>query len=496
MQRVRGCRKRWSEISCLAAALGLVWLAGQDAARAQTPGQSSPVASSPGPNPAANPNAGLLGSLSVVNNLFGTMGGIRSWLAAKGISYGITETSEVLGNLTGGIHTGAAYDGLTLLSAGIDTGKAFGWKDGIFNLSALWIHGRNLSADNLYDIQTASGIEAQRSFRLWEAWYDQIFLGGAVDIKLGQQSIDQEFITGTYTTLFVNTVMGWPTVPSYDMYAGGPAYPLSSLGVRVRGSRGPFTGLLGLFDDNPAGGPFNEDDQLRAAERTGTAFSLHTGALVIGELQYALNPPPAGAAAASPGLPGIYRVGAWFDSGAFPDQRFDALGQSLADPRSDGIARLRRHDFGLYFSGDQAVWAQTGGAQTLGLFARVMGAPADRNLISFSTNLGLALKAPFAARPNDSFGIGYGLAKVSARATGLDQDRQVLTGGAYPVRSTESFIEVTYQAQIAPWWAVQPDMQYVFTPGGGIPDPANPDGIFAPRIGNEAIIGVRTNVIF
>ena len=291
-------------------------------------------------------------------------------------------------------------------------------------------------------------------------------------------------------------MMGWPALPSYDMYAGGPAYPLSSLGLRLRGSAGPFTGLLGVFDDNPAGGSFSDDDQLRGPERSGVEFDLHTGALVIGELQYALNPPPADPKAQA-GLAGTYRFGGWFDTGAFPDQRYGNTGLSLADPASDGNSRLLRDDFGMYFSGDQQLWQQKGGPRGAGVFARLMGGPADRNFLSFSTNLGVTLKAPLGSRPNDTLGIGYGLARVSGRASALDQDRQVLDGdAAYPVRSSESFIEITYQAQIASWWLLQPDLQYVFTPGAGIPNPDNPNGASTPRIGNEAIIGIRTNITF
>ena len=102
------------------------------------------------------------------------------------------------------------------------------------------------------------------------------------------------------------------------------------------------------------------------------------------------------------------------------------------------------------------------------------------------------LKAPFAGRDSDSVGLGYGLAKVSARASGLDQDTATFSGSPYPVRSTESFLELTYQFQATPWWLIQPDAQYVFTPGGGNPDPNNP----GRRIGNEAILGLRTNVTF
>ena len=52
-------------------------------------------------------------------------------------------------------------------------------------------------------LQTISGIEANRATRLWELWYDQAFNNGAFDIKVGQQSLDQEFITSTGSSLYV-----------------------------------------------------------------------------------------------------------------------------------------------------------------------------------------------------------------------------------------------------------------------------------------------------
>ena len=35
---------------------------------------------------------------------------------------------------------------------------------------------------------------------------------------------------------FVNTMFGWPMLPSADMPGGGPAYPLSALGVARAGA--------------------------------------------------------------------------------------------------------------------------------------------------------------------------------------------------------------------------------------------------------------------
>ena len=434
--------------------------------------------------------------LAPSSNLLGDMAGLRPSLADRGISLGLTESSEVLGNPTGGVHRGAAYDGLTQLSLTVDTSKAFGWGGGVFNVSALQIHGRNLSADNLVNLQTASGITADRSTRLWELWFQQSFLGGKADLKLGQQSLDQEFIVSQYSGLYLNTMMGWPMLPSADLYAGGPAYPLSSLGLRLQSRpTGALTLLAGVFNDNPPGGPFDDDSQRRGREAHGARFNLNTGALLIGEVQHAIDASGETARACDAnacGLPGTYRLGAWYDTARFADQRFDATGVSLANPASTGEALTHRGNFSIYGVIDQAVWRDPAGPRMVGVFARIMGAPGDRNPIDLSLNAGINIKAPLPGRDDDSFGIGYGLAHVSPRLAALDRDTGAFSGGAYPVRSAEHFVELTYQCQVAPWWIVQPDLQYVWNPGAGIPDPRDP----VRRIADELVLGLRTVITF
>ena len=443
---------------------------------------------------AANDQAPIPTGLWERPNLLGDIGGLRPELQNVGVTFDLQEISEVLGNVTGGVHTGADYDGLTAATLSLDTGKAFGWSGGTFNVSALQIHGRSLSADNLHTLQTASGIEADRATRLWELWYQQAFWGGKADVKLGQQSADQEFIISQYAGLFVNTMMGWPMLPSADLYAGGPAYPLSSPAVRLRvHPNDALTALLAVFDDNPPGGPFNDDSQLRSAEASGTQFNMNTGALWIGELQYAVNQPPAkDCGTVVCGLAGTYKLGGWYDTGRFPDQRFDTNGVSLASPASNGNSLLHHGNFSLYGVIDQMVWRQPDGPRSVGVFARAMGAPDDRNLIDASLNAGVSMKAPFAGRDNDTVGIGYGWAHVSGQASALDQDTAHFTGTVFPVRSAEHFIEATYQYQIAPWWQLQPDFQYVVNPGGGIQNPQHTSEI----VGDEAVFGLRTTITF
>jgi porin len=417
--------------------------------------------------------------------LFGNPGGVRTASGDEGITLSIADSENLLGNFAGGVKRGATMQGVTTGALQMDTGKVFGLQGGTVRISALQIHGQSLSPHDLDDLQTANGNEAEDTTRLWEVWYDQSFDHTRADIKLGQQSIDNEFIVSQYSGLFVNTMAGWPLIPSDDLYGGGPAYPLAALGARLQFKPADnATILAGVFDDNPGGGAFDDDAQ--QLDQAGTAFNLNTGALFIAEFQYATNEPATGQTVTG-GLPGTYKIGFWYDTGAFPDQRFGTDGLSLASPVSDGAPVPHKGDYSLYAVADQTVWqsaADTSG--NLNIFGRIMGAPDAQNLIAFSFNGGMTLAAPLTGRENDQAGIDIGLAKVSSRAAGLDRD-----AGAAP-RGTEALIELTYQAQMTSWLSLQPDIQYTVDPGAGIADPADS----SRRLRNEFVAGIRTNVTF
>ena len=59
------------------------------------------------------------------------------------------------------------------------------------------------------------------------------------------------------------------------------------------------------------------------------------------------------------------------------------------------------------------------------------------------------------------------------------------------MRSSETVIEATYQAQIKPWWQVQPDVQYIVNPGGGVLAPGT-----SRRVRGAAVLGLRSVVTF
>ncbi len=293
-------------------------------------------------------------------------------------------------------------------------------------------------------------------------------------------------------------MFGWPLVPSVDLPGGGPAYPLSALGVRVRYRPVNAVAILaGIYNGSPS--PSEEGDP-QLVNSSGTSFPTNGRRLIFAEVQYTY---PALGSMVYPGegapLGHTYRLGAWYDSERFADQRYDTDGVSLGSPDSLGLPRQHRGDYSIYAVADQMVWRKSDNPnESISVFGRAMGTPqADRNLADFSLNAGVVYHDPFANRPDDTLALGMGYAHVSSSAANLDRDSvSYIVAQETPtyagIRSSETYVEASYTYQVHPWWQVQPDLQYVFNPGGGIENPNNP----GHRVGDEFVLGLRTNVLF
>jgi porin len=448
---------------------------------------------SPGTGAAPAAWFGFLGANWQSPNLLGDMGGLRPALAKYGVTLSIVENVETFGNLTGGVRQGFEVNGLTTATLQLDTQKAFGLNGGTFNISGLQIWGGNLTADNLLILHTLTDIEAPVGIRLWELWYQQKF-GDKFDIKFGEQSLDQEFIISPSSQFFINSVSGWPALPTVDLPGDGPAYPLAGLGVRGRAQvTDNLTVLAGLFNGSPI--PKNSPNTA-LSNPYGVSFPLNTGVLAIAELQFMFPGSGVSAKGGNEGpLPGTYKLGAWYDSESFNDLQYDNMGVPLASPASNGVPLTHHGDFSIYGIIDQMIWrSKDDSSRSLNVFIRPMFTPLqDRNLVSASFGAGFTLHGALPGRDNDSFGAETGIARASNGASGYDRDLQFYQPSAYtPVRSAETFVEATYQVQVTPWWQIQPDIQYVFNPGAGIADPEDP----TQKIKNEFVVGLRTNITF
>jgi porin len=463
----------------LAGALGVLLLP-IAAGRAEETAQ----AEIPPPSPAATHEGGLWER----DVLAGDFGGQRTALEARGVQFGLNYIGEILGNPTGGVKQGLVYEGRLEASFTLDLDKVAGWTGGLFHVNAYQIHGRGLSANDLgNNLLTVSGIEATRSTRLFDLWLQQDLFDGFLQVRAGQIAADDEFFISQYGAGFVNATFGWPSILAANLPSGGPVDPLATPGLRIRMT--PTEGLTlsaAVLNGDPAG-PGAGDPQQR--DPSGTSFRLNDGAFAIAEGAYAINQ-----GKGASGLPGIYKFGGWYHTGRFLDQRFDGNGLSLANPASSGAAAVHQGNYGIYAIADQMVWREADTAdQGLGVFLRLSGNPGDRNLIDFYTDGGVSYKGLLPERDDDALKFGVAYARVSNAAADLDRDADRLASPR-PVRDFEIALELSYLAQVTPWWAVQPDIQYIAHPGGNIANPNSP--VLIRAIPDALVVGLRTAITF
>jgi porin len=392
--------------------------------------------------------------------LSGDWGGLRSALDRNGVTFTFNYTNDFLANIRGGIGRGAVGLGVFQPALDLDLGKLAGWDGGRFHTHGLITHGPLFSPTYLGNILTVSNLEAGPVARLYSFWYEQNAFNDLLSVRAGLMSADSQFLQSKTAANFINNGISWPTVlaPTFPA-AGRPIrfpLPASAFGS----SRAMTWRFKPRYSVETRVGATGSNQNLPLP--TGTVFSFRGGAFVIAELSYL---PTKGRDAA--GLPGAYRIGAWYHtSPRFGDQRFDNTGRSLADPMSTGIPLDHTGDSGMYGVVDQMLY-RIPGTDDRGLsgFVRAGGVPNDRNLINFYADAGLLYKGLNARRPDDKVGVAAGYARVGDNARGLDSDIGSFGNFFYPVRSGEVMVEMIYQAQIAPWWMLQPEIQYIFRPG-------------------------------
>jgi porin len=431
--------------------------------------------------------------ISFDDRLTGDWGGPRTELAKSGVDLTVGYIGDVLGVASGGLQEGVVYEGRLELGLDINLERLVGWEGGKFHASAYQIHGRGLTSEFLGNLLPTSNIEAVRSTRLFTLWLEQSFFGDAASIRIGQLAADDEFITSDTAGGLINGTFGWFALTANNLPSGGPAYPLATPGVRLQGQ--PTAGLTlrgAVFSGDPAGHPGDNDPQ--RVNNSGTTFSFEGGAFWIGEAELAVNKEKDGPTLAG-GLPGVYKLGFWHHTGRFADQAVDENGLSLADPASSGVPRTHRGDWGVYAVADQAVWREPGTEdQGANVFLRLGGTPSDRNSIDLYVDGGVGWKGLIPSRDADVLTLGIAFARVSTDARDLDRQSRTFSGVDSPLRSHEAVIELSYAAEIVPGLTVQPDLQYIFNPGGHVADPSDPTGVKA--VEDALVLGVRTSITF
>jgi porin len=416
----------------------------------------------------------------------GDPGGMRKWLSERGLTYSFVLTSEVLGDVAGGVRTGAVFQGKLETIVKADLEKMLGLRGLNFFANAFQIHNTGgIRRDHIGSFNTISNIEALPTTRLSELWLEQSF-GDTFSVRFGQLAADAEFFISDYSVFLMTS--DWPSITAQNLPSGGPAYPLSTPGIRMKFEPNKqFTFLAALFNGDPSG-PGPEDPQIK--NRYGLNFRVQDPPLLIGEAQHRYNQDKD-----AKGLAGFWRLGFWHHFGDFDSQRFDTAGRSLADPLSNGIARKLRGASGIYGVVDHQLYRPPGGDKDSGIsvFGRAGISAPDRNPVEFYLDGGIVFSGMLPKRPDDKVAATFLYSRISRDAAALDRDMIAFTGVPQPIRDYELNLALVYQAQIVPGWTIQPAFHYVFHPGGHVPDP---NSAVPVAIKDAAVFAVRSVITY
>ncbi|NPC65304.1 carbohydrate porin [Komagataeibacter sp. AV436] len=395
--------------------------------------------------------------------LSGNWGGMRNRLLAWGIDIRISDTNELWSTPVGGAQASSNYIGSTAVEMVTDLHVLTGLPLGTFDISAMEIRGRPFSNTPLYVFNQTSNIEADDNGRLYELWYSQKFMGERLAFRIGKLDLGHDFMVSSVGLNFLNASFSWPIMPDNDLYDQGPVSPVATPAIRLRYTLSPhWNFLFAAADDNPVGGPFinAKDPWNQNRDPGGTRFSFSTGALFFGEVQYRRT---------LYGRQGTYKLGGYLDTGRFPDQ-------------SD-FNKSHETNWAIYGIADQTL-QHFGRITELDAFVRGnWTAETDRNQIVYAVDGGFALKGAF-GRADDVLGLGAGLGAASPCLAWADRR------AGLPGQGTEYHFELTYQAQVTPWMIIQPDIQGIVAPSGGVRDSKG------ERVRNEATFGLHGNVTF
>lgn len=393
-------------------------------------------------------------SLWQCDTLTGDWGGWRSRLTERGIDLLPTYTGEVLGNVAGGqFGTGTIYDHSLNLPLTVDLKKFVGWNGATFHANAFWIAGESLSEKYVGDLANVSNIAGERAVRLQELWLQQEFWQAKVSLRAGQLAVDSEFFAANSSALFINGSFGaFPLVAAN--LPNPPVYPLAAPAVRLRLQPDPrhyfqaalFAGNSGTQNGNSGGTDFH--------------IAADDGALLFSEIGF------------MPWANQTNALATTLKAGSFVLTKRTPTWNAQISSNGGGAA-----NFGFYGVVEQDLVQRK--ERKISAFLRGGYAPADRNVVDWYFDAGLNFTGFVPSRGQDVAGLAVSRSHFSGD---FSRYAQIVNGDLAP--ASEIAVEATYRAQITSWWMVQPDAQFIFTPGGN------------RACQNAVVIGLRTSIVF
>ena len=352
--------------------------------------------------------------------------------------------ADVLHVARGGLRGGTKYIDELQLTGSIDS-SAVGWGGGEFFVYGMANTAGNFGSLYFGEFQKVSNVDTRPAVHLYEAWYEHRFAGDRLSLRGGLYDFNSEFDSNPPAKLFLQSSHGIGIDIAQTGQNGPSIFPVTSLAARLAWQDDGFRIRAAVLDGVP-GDP-------RDPRRTAIKLGRGDGALLAIEGGYQSDR-------------GGFAIGAWGYTAKFDD---------LVRTDLAGTPFQRADNRGIYGYANAVVAGETSGRH-LDAFLRVGAAQAAINPVSTFIGAGLVLGTPFERRPNDSAGIAIAIARAG------DPFRRVALLAGSPASYAETTLEVTYRAQVTPWFAIQPDVHLVIHPG------------FDPARRNAVVVGVRFDI--
>lgn len=377
------------------------------------------------------------GKWKTTGALTGSWGGLRDRLEKHGVQFIVAYFGQLAANPVGGERQGVSWKGDLSTGLFLDLERLVNWKRGYFTASFTFVNpGSSLSPDfigNQFPVQLDTG-DKDGSARLVHLAFGQQLLDNNAEIVLGRIIAGEDFATLRLACTSLNQgICGNPIAATQSI--SFPTYPSAVWGAIVKVK--PGTKWYGQA------GSYVVYEDFRDPDDNGVNFSFPSGSgpLTIAEFGYIV-----GKFTGTPGLPGRYKVGGYYD-----DER-------LTELKAD---RSVRGTWGLYIMGEQMLYSENSDyTEGLSAWASLSYAPENRNLITFMAVGGLSYQGLIPSRPDDM------LAFICEYGHFSGDLRQFDRNNGNPVQHGETVLELNYRIQVAPWLYFVPDVQFVINPDG------------------------------
>lgn len=399
--------------------------------------------------------------------LSGDWGGARTSLYDHGIDLGLTHKSDVLSNTSGGTKRGTAWMGHTEAIINMNLEKLWGW-----DTTTAYIHlhnqlGSKFNRDYVGSFIGVDNIETSvNTTQFYHAWIQKSFSDDSLSVLAGLYPIDSEFYVTDTSGVFIQPPYGMSNDVAQPIIGASHApaiYPVGALAVRVKyTSPGQNCYLQGALTDGVPGDPNNP---------RGTHIQLNKGDGSFSIVEFGYTPQEDGKQAESEAHEeheffNKTAIGFWRYSARFDDQDPAAV-DALGNP-------VRRASEGIYFLAERTLMAEKDHpSQGLSGFVRFGTASRDIHQSDWTGSLGLRYHGLFSGRDDDIAGIAVTYNHASNKYRLLNN-----------ADSSQTNVEVTYRAQLNPWFALLPTLQYFHNP--------NMD----PALNNAWVAGARAEINF